>query len=86
MFLINRTPSPVISDISPYEKLYNAAPQYAHFCIFGCLCYASTISAHHSKFDPRATKCVFLDFKSSIKYYKVMDLETKHYVSRCCVL
>lgn len=50
VFLINRTPSPVISNKTPYEMLTKKLPEYTHLKNFGCLCYASTSSKQRHKF------------------------------------
>ena len=42
VFLINRTPSTVLHNISPYEKLFHVPPDYSMFRVFGCLCYISS--------------------------------------------
>lgn len=78
VYLINRTPSPQLHNLSPYELRYGHPPSYTHIRSFGCLCYAATIKSHLQKFDPRAQKCLFFGYPFGVKGYKVLDL-LSHY-------
>ena len=81
--LINRTPSLILKNQTPYQVLYHKPPHYNYLRVFGCLCFASTITHNRGKFHPRATKCIFLGYPPHIKGYKVLDLSTyKTFVSR----
>ena len=76
-YLINKIPSPLLNNVTPYEKLLGHPPTYAHLRLFGCLCFAYSFCRNKSKFDPRVRVCIFLGYPHGIKGYKLYDLATK---------
>ena len=49
VFLINAIPTPLLDNITPHEKLFGKPYDISFLKVFGCLCYASTITAHRKK-------------------------------------
>ncbi|XP_075492417.1 uncharacterized protein LOC142530464 [Primulina tabacum] len=66
VYLINRTPTLLLGNHSPYEALFHCTPSYSHLRVLGCLVYASVLP-RGDKFAPRATACVFLGYSSTQK-------------------
>lgn len=75
--VINRMPTKILKNKSPYELLYKKLPSYAHFKVFGYLCFVSTLTRNRKKLDERASKCVFLGFPSNVKRFRVYDLNAQ---------
>ncbi|RVW46987.1 Retrovirus-related Pol polyprotein from transposon TNT 1-94 [Vitis vinifera] len=81
--LINRTPSPLLHNKTPFEILFGTPPSYAAIHTFGCLSFAHDQKSKGDKFASRSRKCVFLGYPFGKKGWKLFDLDTKKlFVSR----
>ena len=76
-FLINRIPTPLLKNQCPYELLFSSKPDLHILKPFGYLCYASTSVGGRHKFDTKARKSVFLDFKFGVKGYVLLDITSR---------
>jgi hypothetical protein len=75
--IINRIPTPLFSNKSSYQLLFSKVPSYSHLKVFGCLAYVSTLSRNRTKFDPRATPCIFIGYPHNMKGYKFYNLQNQ---------
>ncbi|KAL4324612.1 hypothetical protein GQ457_11G008400 [Hibiscus cannabinus] len=76
-YIINRLPTRVLLDKSPYEILHAHAPSFSNLRTFGCLCFVSTLKSHRNKFSERALPGVFLGYVPGVKGFKIFVLKTQ---------
>ncbi|KAK1416343.1 hypothetical protein QVD17_32133 [Tagetes erecta] len=79
-YIVNRLPSKVINNKTPYEVLLGRDPEYDHMRVFGCLAYYRNTETNGDKFEPRGKPGVFLGYPHGKKGYKVYDLEERKMV------
>jgi transposase InsO family protein len=83
LHLINRLPTPRLSHISPWEKLFHKPPDISHLRTFGCICFPHLRPYNTHKLQPRTTPCIFLGYPAHTKGYICQDPKTKRvYISR----
>ncbi|XP_074318154.1 uncharacterized protein LOC141654946 [Silene latifolia] len=74
--LINLMPTVVLGWMTPFEVLFKTSPDYSHLeGNWSCLCYAAQKVG--DKFEPRASRCVFLGYPFAQKGYRLYDLDKK---------
>jgi len=83
VYLINRLPTSLLQNQSPFQMLFGTNPDYAHLKFFGCLCYPWLKPYSKNKLEPRSTPCVYLGFSSNYHCYQCFDPKSsKIYLSR----
>ncbi|KAL0541716.1 hypothetical protein IC582_021771 [Cucumis melo] len=73
VYSINRLPSSVLQNISPFEKLYGTPPNYSNLKTFGCACFVLLHPHEHTKLEPRARLCCFLGYGTEHKGFHCWD-------------
>ncbi|GJT55139.1 retrotransposon protein, putative, ty1-copia subclass [Tanacetum coccineum] len=82
-YVINRMPSDVIGNKTPYEVLYNQKPNYDNMRVFGCLAYYKSTETNGDKFKMKGRPGVFLGYPPGTKGYKIFDIiHNKTVISR----
>jgi hypothetical protein len=81
--LINKLPTPTLSNQSPWEALYKVSPDLKHLRTFGCECFPLLTPYNSHKLFPKTTPCVFLGYPLHTKGYYCLDPVTNRiYTSR----
>jgi hypothetical protein len=82
-YLINRLPTLLLKNLSPFEKLFSQVPDYKFLKVFGCACFPNLCAYNSHKFSLRSKPCVFLGYSTLHKGYKCYHIETgRIYISR----
>ncbi|GJZ72106.1 putative RNA-directed DNA polymerase [Tanacetum coccineum] len=76
-YIINRLPSKVIGNKTPYEVIFDKKPDYDLMRVFGCLVYFKSNEPKGDKFEVRGRPGVFLGYLQGTKGYKVFDIENR---------
>ena len=71
--MINRIPSAVIHNQTPYERLFRSPPNYHHLRFFRSACFVLLQPHKHNKLEPRSRLCCFLGYGETQKGYRCYD-------------
>ncbi|KAA0045541.1 Retrovirus-related Pol polyprotein from transposon TNT 1-94 [Cucumis melo var. makuwa] len=73
VYTINRLPSSVLQNISPFERLHGTPPNYSNLKVFGCACFVLLHPHEHTKLEPRARLYCFLGYGTEHKGFRCWD-------------
>lgn len=83
IFLINRLPTKVLNNQTPYFKLFQRHPNYLEFKIFGCACFPLLRPYQPHKLSLKSKTCIFLGYSNNQLGYRCLDFSTgRVYISR----
>ncbi|KAM1666313.1 hypothetical protein ACFX1X_045967 [Malus domestica] len=77
VYLINRMPTHVLNNISPYKALFGDLPNYIKLRVFGCLCFPWLRPYNSNKLLPRSRPCLFLGYFSTQSAYLCLNLPSR---------
>jgi hypothetical protein len=82
-YLINRMPTSLLQNQSPFEKLFKSQPNYSFLRVFGCACWPNLRPYNSNKLQPRSLECIFLGYSPLHKGYKCFHVSSSRvYISR----
>ena len=82
-YLINRLPTPLLHNTTPFEALFHSPPNYSLLKVFGCACWPNLRPYNSNKLQPRSIRCVFLGYSPIHKGYKCLHISSgRVYISR----
>jgi hypothetical protein len=83
IYLINRLPTTMLKNQSPYFKLLHKQLDYSLFKVFGCACYPLLRPYNAHKLIYRSKKYIFLGYCSNYRGYKCYEpLSKKTIITR----
>ncbi|CAL2228324.1 unnamed protein product [Prunus armeniaca] len=80
VFILNRSPTKSIKDMSPFEAWHGFKPKVDFFKIFGCIAYAHVPSQKREKFEENGEKYIFVSYSDKSKAYRLIDPRTNKLV------
>ncbi|GJZ09562.1 retrovirus-related pol polyprotein from transposon TNT 1-94 [Tanacetum coccineum] len=82
-YIINRLPTPLLKNKSPFQLLFNQAPQYDNFRTFGCQVFPYLRDYAPHKLAPRSIPCIFIGYSAQHKGYRCLDpISSRIFVTR----
>ncbi|KAI3766125.1 hypothetical protein L2E82_16175 [Cichorium intybus] len=75
-YIINRLPTKLLANKSPFELLFQTTPNYEMFRTYGCLVYPYLRDYSPHKLAPRSVPCIFIGYNTQYKGYRCLDPAT----------
>lgn len=77
-YVLNRSPTMVVKNMTPQEAWSGIKPSVVHFIIWGCIGHVHIPINKRSKLDNKSFPCVFLGVSDESKGYRLYDPSTKN--------
>eukprot|EP00253_Pinus_taeda_P031276 PITA_31276 len=73
VYILNRSPTSALENMTPYEAWYGKKPNVNHFKVFGCLAYAHIPNQNRKKLDAKSELCIFIGYSETRKAYNLYN-------------
>lgn len=76
IYIINRSPTQVVSNKTPYEAWHGVKPTVSYLRVFGCVVFALIPSHKYQKLNEKSKKCLFIGYCLESKACKLFNPTT----------
>lgn len=80
VYLLNRLPTKILGDVTPYEAWTGRKPSLGHLKVFGCTTHAKNSAPHLKKLDDRSKAMVYFGAEVGSKAHRLFDPQTNRIV------
>ena len=81
-YIVNRTPTKVLKNITLEEAWSSIKPDVSHFRVFGSEAWAHIPDEKHKALEPKSEKCIFVGYSEDVKGYRLIPLNSKNIIIR----
>ena len=73
VYVLNRSPTLVVKDMTPEEACSGSKPSIDHFRVFVCISHVHIPYRKRTKLDDKSVRCVLLGVSGESKAYRLYD-------------
>jgi hypothetical protein len=72
-YIVNRTPTKALKNITPEEAWTKIKPDVSHFRVFGSIAWAHIPHEKRKALQPKSEKCIFVGYSEDVKGYRILQ-------------
>jgi hypothetical protein len=81
-YIVNRTPTKALKNITPEEGWTKIKPNVSHFCLFGSIAWAHILDEKKKALQPKSEKCIFIGYSEDVKGYRLLQTHCNDIILR----
>jgi hypothetical protein len=81
-YIVNRTPTKALKNITPEESWTKIKPDVSHFCVFGSIAWAHIPDEKRKALQPKSEKCIFVGYYKYVKGYRLLQSHCNEIIIR----
>jgi hypothetical protein len=81
-YIVNRTPTKALKNITPEEAWTKIKPDVSHFCVFGIMAWAHIPDEKRKALQPKSEKCIFVGYYEDVKGYRLLQSHCNEIIIR----